>query len=621
MTTIQSHVEEIEHVASGGTSVRDQPVVQSWLRCLNDYKLDPSAPQRAYIVPHATLREHQEQAEELIRISRSGLSTLFDHVAEQNYVLLLSDARGVAVDYLGHPRMDRELRKAGLYLGAEWSESRAGTCAVGACMASREAVVIHQDDHFDPTHTGLSCTAAPIFDTLGDLAAVLDISQLCSPTAKTSQQLALNLVTATARRIELANLVARTRDEWVLRLSRLPDFLDIDPDAAISLDGSGRITGMTHGGFDALRRAVGMQVPATRALLGQPISRFFDLEIDDLPRYMRGRPAGERLLHANGEPLCFASAMSPAKPHARRAAAASQPLPGALSALSFGDAHMDAIQHRAARFGARSIAMLIQGETGTGKEMLARAIHESYGRRGAFIAVNCAAIPEHLIESELFGYVPNAFTGAAKSGKTGLIEAADGGTLFLDEIGDMPTALQSRLLRVLSEGEVTPVGGHKPRPVRLQVISATHRQLAELVAEGRFREDLYYRLNAATLRLPALRERQDFDALVNHLLRNICDRYDEEYRLEESACRILRQHDWPGNLRELRNALEVGCALCENHVVKAADLPADVRHGESRGSGLSIQLAACDGNVSELARRLGVNRSTVHRRLKREGSS
>lgn len=616
MTTTQSHVKEIEHVAGGGASARDQPVVQSWLRCLHDYNLDPAAAQRAYIVPHATLREHQEQAEELIRISRSGLSTLFEQVAEQNYVLLLSDARGVAVDYLGHPRMDRELRDAGLYLGAEWSESRAGTCAVGACMATREAVVIHQDDHFDPTHTSLSCTAAPIFDTLGDLAAVLDISQLRSPAAKTSQQLALNLVTATARRIELANLVARTRDEWVLRLSRLPDFLDIDPDAAISLDGAGCITGMTHGGFNALMRAVGRQIPATHALLGQPISCFFDLDINDLPRYMRGRPAGERLLHANGEPMFFASAMSPAKPHERRRSATPRRVPEPLSALSFGDAAMDAIQHRAARFGARSIAMLIQGETGSGKEVLARAIHDCARRKGAFIAVNCAAIPEHLIESELFGYVANAFTGAARSGKTGLIEAANDGTLFLDEIGDMPLALQSRLLRVLSEGEVTPVGGHRPTPVSLQLISATHRRLVDRVAEGRFREDLYYRLNAATLSLPALRDRQDFEALVDHLLDDICARYDQTYRLDDSARRLLRQHHWPGNLRELRNALEVSCALCENQIVKDIDLPPDVRGGEPRKSSLRSQLAACNGNVSELARRLGVNRSTVHRWLK-----
>lgn len=616
MTTIESHVREIERVASGAASARDRPVVQSWLRCLNDYKLDPATPQQAYIVPHSTLREHQDQAQELIRISRSGLSTLFDQVAEQNYVLLLSDARGVAVDYLGHPRLDRELRSAGLYLGAEWSESRAGTCAVGACLASREAVVIHQDDHFDPTHTSLTCTAAPIFDTLGDLAAVLDISQLCSPSSKTSQQLALHLVTATARRIELANLVARTRDEWVLRLSRLPDFLDIDPDAAISLDGAGLITGMTHGGFDAIRRAVGMELVATKTLIGRPISHFFDLDIDDLPRYMRGRPAGDRVLHANGEPLLFASAMSPAKPHRQPSAAVPQRVAPPLADLSSGDETMETVQYRAARFGARSIPMLIQGETGSGKEILARAIHDAGGRKGTFIAVNCAAIPEHLIESELFGYVPNAFTGAAKNGKTGLIEAANDGTLFLDEIGDMPLGLQSRLLRVLSEEEVTPVGAHKPRPVRLQLISATHRELGELVAAGRFREDLFYRLNAATLSLPALRDRHDFDILVDRLLAEISARYAAEYRLDDGACRTLRRHRWPGNLRELRNALEVGAALCAGRVIRASDLPDDI-HGRG-ASDLLAQLAACGGNVSELARRLGVNRSTVHRRLNRE---
>src|SRR5690606_29273367 len=164
------------------------------------------------------------------------------------------------------------------------------------------------------------------------------------------------------------------------------------------------------------------------------------------------------------------------------------------------------------------IPILIQGETGSGKEFLARAIHDSCGGSGNLVAVNCAAIPEHLIESELFGYTPGAFTGASQKGKRGLIEEANGGTLFLDEIGDMPLMPQSRLLRVLSENEVQPVGALKARAVRLRVLSASHRDLAVLVKEGRFRQDLYYRLNAATLALPPLRERQDLGWLIDQLL-------------------------------------------------------------------------------------------------------
>ncbi|MCW5707749.1 sigma-54-dependent Fis family transcriptional regulator [Shinella sp.] len=621
MVSTLSHIREIERVGMGAVSPRDAPVVKSWLRCLNDYKLDPTIAQEAYIVPELKLREHREQAEELIRIGRSGLEGLFNQVAGQNYVLLLSDARGVTVDFMGDPTFDNQLRKAGLYLGSEWSENRAGTCAVGACIVSGEPVIIHQDDHFDASHIGLTCTAAPVFDTLGDLTAVLDISQLRSPTAKASQQLALHLATSTARRIELANLMTRTRNDWVLRLARSPEFLDVDPDAAIALDGSGRITGMTHGGFGALARSMNMRGLATRDFLGLRISEVFDMDVDDLPRFMRGRPNGERLLRAKNGLVLFASAIAPAV--SLRAPNMPAPrLPRALRDLSRGDTAMERVQARAAKLAARDIPILIQGETGSGKEFLARAIHDSCGGGGNFVAVNCAAIPEHLIESELFGYTPGAFTGASQKGKRGLIEEANGGTLFLDEIGDMPLTLQSRLLRVLSENEVQPVGALKARPVRLRVLSASHRDLADLVKEGRFRQDLYYRLNAATLSLPALRERQDLGWLIDQLLARVEKENGETYRIDKAAQAALLAHAWPGNLRELSNALRVAAALSEGGVIDVDCLPDHLFAGpvaappDDDGE-LRQALSDCGNNVSALARKLGVNRSTIHRRLKR----
>lgn len=623
MVSTLSHIKEIERVAMGATSPRDAPVVQSWLRCLNDYRLDPAAAQEAYIVPETKLREHREQAEELIRIGRSGLEQLFGQVVEQNYVLLLSDARGVTVDFMGDPTFDNQLRKAGLYLGSEWSENRAGTCAVGACMVSGEPVIIHQDDHFDTSHIGLTCTAAPIFDTLGDLTAVLDISQLRSPTAKTSQQLALHLVASTARRIELANLMTRTRNDWVLRLARSPEFLDVDPDAAIALDGSGRITGMTHGGFGALARAMNMRGIATRQFIGQPIDRFFDIELDDLPQFMRGRPNGDRLLKAKSGLAVFASAIAPAAGVRRVPTADVSKGQSAFEGLSFGDPTMERLQARAAKLAGRDIPILIHGETGSGKEYLARAIHDSCGGGGKFVAVNCAAIPEQLMESELFGYAPGAFTGANQKGKRGLIEEADGGTLFLDEIGDMPLSLQSRLLRVLSENEVQPVGALKARPVRLRLLSASHRDLAELVALGQFRQDLYYRLNAVMLALPPLRERQDLHAMIDQLLHRVGRENAQFYRLDAEARKRLLDHDWPGNLRELSNVLRVAAALSEGGVIGMECLP-DALHRDAilpdRPQGdtdLRQALDECGNNISELARKLGVNRSTIHRRLKR----
>jgi transcriptional regulator of acetoin/glycerol metabolism len=554
------------------------------------------------------LREHREQSEELIRIGRTGLEALFRQVADQSYVLLLSDARGVTVEFMGDPTFDNQLRKAGLYLGSEWSEDRAGTCAVGACMVSGKPVIIHQDDHFDACHIGLTCTAAPIFDTFGDLSA--------------SQQLALHLVASTARRIELANLMTRAREDWVLRLARLPDFLDVDPDAAITIDGSGTITGMTHGGFGAVARGMNLSTISTKDFIGKPISSVFDIDIDQLPALMRGRPNGERLLRARNGLALFASAIAPVSSFRAPATSISVRLPAALRQLSFGDPAMEALQARAAKLADRHIPILIKGETGSGKEYLARAIHDSNAKPGPFIAVNCAAIPEQLIESELFGYVPGAFTGAMQKGKTGLIEAANGGTLFLDEIGDMPLALQSRLLRVLSESEIQPVGALKPKPVKFRLLSASHRDLAALAAEGRFREDLLYRLNAATLTLPSLRQRQDFDNLVDHLLRRIGEEEGETITLDRAARKVLAGYGWPGNLRELDNTLRVAAAIATDATITIDCLPEHFQAEIAMGNGrtdqqaLHRELDACGNNISALARKLGVNRSTIHRRLK-----
>jgi transcriptional regulator of acetoin/glycerol metabolism len=637
MAAEREHIREIERVLSGAASVRDDIVVTSWKRCVDTHRLDPARPTEAYIVPDTQLREHREQSERLIQIARSGLENLFKQVAGQNYVLLLADAKGVTVDFLGDPAFMDQLRKAGLYLGSEWSESRTGTCGVGSCIVTGHAMTIHQNDHFDTTHTPLSCTAAPIFDTSGQLTAVLDISLLRSPQPKVSQNLALHLVTASARRIELANLMAQMRSEWVLRFSRSPEFLDVDPEAAIALDGSGRILGMTHGGAQLLSEFVGGDWRSSGSPIGQPISRYLDVGIDDLPSLTRGRPTEERLVFGRDGSALFAHAIEP-QPLIGRLPAM-EIIPKSIRALSGGDAAMAAMQARAAKLAPTDIPILIQGETGTGKEYLARAIHESVSRAGPFVAVNCAAIPEHLIESELFGHMPGAFTGAASKGRKGLIETADDGTLFLDEIGDMPYALQSRLLRVIAEREVIPVGATRPKPVRIKVVSASHRDLRHLVAEGKFREDLYFRLNAATLTLPPLRERSDFEWLLNRLLAERARLAGREASLSPAARLMLIRHVWPGNIRELTNAIDLALALCDDCVIQPGDLPEFAHPRQTRArsalpatlavqhafsadeerANLEAALGATGWNISETARRLGVDRTTIHRRMKRLG--
>lgn len=618
------HVREVERARLGDTTTRDDYVIKSWRRCLTEYRLDPAARCEAVILPEGRFKEHRQQAEDLITIARSGLERLYSHVSGQDYVLLLADRQGIAVEYFGDPRHTSALRQAGLYLGADWAEGRAGTCAVGACIATGEALTIHQSDHFDLVHTPLSCTAAPIYDMLGNLSAVLDVSLLASPQEKTSQTLARHLVVGTARRIEMANLMAQTRRQWVLRFATAPAFLDVDPEGAIAIDDSGRITGMTHAAARLLAQAGGFSWREAGRIIGLPLPHFMNLSIDELPGLTRARPTNERVLSLCDGTHLFAHAIEPPpRPKRQFAPPPHHALPPtALQGLGGNTPEINALRSKAARLAATALPIHLCGETGTGKEFLARALHEASFVAGPFIALNCAAIPETLAEAELFGHAPGAFTGALAKGRKGLIEEANGGTLFLDEIGDMPLTLQARLLRVLAEQEIVPVGATSAKKVKFRVISASHRDLRVLIAEGRFREDLFYRLCAAKLTLPALRERGDFDWLLNRLLAR--HSHDRPLTLTDTARAMLYTHPWPGNLRELDNNIATAAALCENSEITPADLPEmslQPSGDQDARSQLHTALMACGGNISELARRQGVDRTTIHRRLRRLGLS
>ena len=270
--------------------------------------------------------------------------------------------------------------------------------------------------------------------------------------------------------------------------------------------------------------------------------------------------------------------MAPARSLAERQ------IPAPLAALSGGDPVLDRQIERAARLLNSPVSLLITGETGSGKEFFAKAVHSASERRARpFVAVNCAAIPETLIESELFGHLPGSFSGAGPKGKRGLIQEADGGTLFLDEIGDMPRSLQARLLRVLAEREVLPIGATRPVAVNIRVIAATHADLEALVREGRFRDDLYYRLNGAHLPLPPLRERRDLGWMIDRLLQHDLPRGHSAPQLGAEARAWLLAHRWPGNLRELRNVLDYARSVAGPGPIELSDLPDGLRAAAPRG--------------------------------------
>ena len=338
--------------------------LRSWRRCIDSHRLDPAHTSEAHIVTEGQLRAHREESEPLIHIARHALERLYQQLKGLDYVLLLADRHGVAVDFLGHEADKGDLRRAGLYLGAQWREDHSGTSAVGACLETGEALTVHQSDHFDFTHTGLSCTAAPIYDMRGELAAVLDLSLLRSPAERASQNLALNLVMAAARRVEQANLMAQSGQDWVVRLAQSPDFLDVDPDASISVDARGRIRAMTHAGARLLAAAAQLDWRQRKSLIGQPLERFFDVDLRHLSELRRNRPAQERIIRARDGSILFAHAMEPQRRTRRLQAQArpAQPLPAALQALDTGDAALQTLLRKAARLAPQELPVLVQGD-------------------------------------------------------------------------------------------------------------------------------------------------------------------------------------------------------------------------------------------------------------------
>ncbi|MGI9134863.1 MAG: sigma-54-dependent Fis family transcriptional regulator, partial [Rhodoferax sp.] len=466
-----------------------------------------------------------------------------------------------------------------------------------------------------------------------------------------------------AQKVEDANFIRHFGDKWILRLGADWALVDVSGECMLAFDADGRIAGANSGARHMLTATTD---DATRiALVGAHLSNVFKANMDDIWRVARSGTTSDRtVLSTRSHELFYAMATPPR--HALSKAPRSPVQPGealqpvptcpALDRLAGDDKTMQRLIDQAKRLVNKKLNILLHGETGTGKELMARALHDSSHRnRGAFVAVNCASIPESLIESELFGYTPGSFTGGRAKGSRGLILQSGGGTLFLDEVGDMPLHLQTRLLRVLSEHEVMPLGAQTPLPVDLTVVAASHRDLRRLIAEGVFREDLYYRLCGATLHLPPLRMRSDKGFVIAHVLQQEGQQMGLQAHITEEALRVLADFPWPGNIRQLRNALRFALAVCDNGQIDVGHLPQELQSEEpwsgaepasapqavragisawpakhtptpalTAGSSnseqarrLSDSLRHHHWNVSSTARDLGISRATVYRQMER----
>jgi len=655
-TTVTRHVGDVldflrgrNGSSPGSLTTLNTAIAGSWRRCAIDYSLDPGQQHYApLLIDAATLSERRAQHADLLRIASAEIDWLYEHIAESGYALVLTDADGIVL----YEKMDSSLadvfRGAGLMNGADWSERQQGTNGIGTCIAENRPVIVHREEHFRACHIGLSCSGAPIRDPAGALVAVLDASTLNPRDTRSSLAHTMALVSLSAQVIERCLFLQRFQHDVVFRFHARPEFVNLQHSGAIALARDATIIAVDEIGLRLLR------AKSRADLIGRRIDEVFAISAEELIAPARCiqtalRPVRDILLGRNFFLSLDQDTSGTRSPVAISAPPSSQsvlqltpPAPRksslTLTELAGQDPKMLRNVRCAERIASARVPVMIQGPTGAGKEVFARAIHAASDRADKpFVALNCAAIPESLIESELFGYASGAFTGARKGGMKGKILQSSGGTLFLDEIGDMELSLQTRLLRVLEEQEVMPLGTETVLKVDLRVICASHQDLRAMIVRGQFREDLYYRLNGITIELPPLAQRTDKERLIREILAAE-SRDGRPAAIEMEAFQLLLHYSWPGNVRELRNVIRTALAICDGGVIRPEDLPSELRRCaaapapisgdtfESPVSSLSHErdrieqcIHECAGNMSRAAERLGMSRNTLYRHCKRLG--
>ncbi|MDN3221642.1 sigma-54-dependent Fis family transcriptional regulator [Pseudomonas nunensis] len=602
----------------------DAIIQDSWSRCrafgLNHHSV-PTFDQ----LPADGIAQLLESQHSLVQTTHQEVLPYYENIlSNSNCLIMLADNQGQVLTSWGTQRFIEPSLTRGFSAGASWMERCSGTNAIGTALACEQAVHIEHDEHFLKANRFMTGSAAPIFDAERKVIAVLDVSSdSYLPPSHT-----LGMVKMMSQTVENRLILNLFHGQhFQLTFNTGLNNLDSQWAGLLIFDETGQV-------LSANRRADN--------LLGISLSRvsvdsLFKVSLLELLNQPDGLPFA---LQASGRNRfqCLLKRPKQAPIQARlfsetRSAEPSVATPTAISlnTLHFGDSRVEKAVRQAERLLEKDIPLLIHGETGVGKEVFVKALHQASSRsKQPFIAVNCAAIPAELVESELFGYEKGAFTGANQKGSIGLIRKADKGTLFLDEIGDMPLPTQARLLRVLQERCVQPVGSSELFPVDIRIISATNRSLREQVQLGRFREDLYYRIGGLTLELPPLRERSDKQALFKRLWEQ--HREPSQWAgLSREVMELFSRHPWPGNLRQVSSVMQVALAMAEEQPVKPEHLPDDffvdlemepVEPAEplavdlNDAQDLNRLLQAAGGNISHLARRLGVSRNTLYKRLR-----
>jgi transcriptional regulator of acetoin/glycerol metabolism len=622
-------------------------IARSWTRVRDLYRVDPALRRAPLDAGGEVLRRRGE--DETFELARPVLAQLSARLGETGHALALLDAEGRVLSIGGDPHVVARLAELNLTPGASWREEVAGTNGAGTALAERRPVEVFASEHFVEAWHPWASAAAPIVAPGGELVGLV---QITGPWDTREPQGVVAAVAIAAAVEERLRARAELRDELVrhaLRAARSSG------DGVVAVDARGRVLAAN----DAARRRLafeGGELPrATRerivaALHGAEATREEELTVewagagDERRRVVcsvvahERRPIGALLLAA-----APAGARAPRGAARQRLAARY-----GFEAILGGSARLRTALDLAEVAARNDLPVVLHGESGTGKELFAHGIHAGGARADEpFVALNCGAIPAALVEAELFGYEPGTFTGAQREGKAGRFEEADGGTLFLDEISELPPQAQTALLRVLQESEVVRLGGSAPRHVDVRVVAATNRRLYDQVEGGRFRQDLYFRLNVLHVDIPPLRDRsEDVPLLARAFLREAEERMGRAgLELSEESKALLLAHPWPGNVRELRNVIMRAAAVASSARIGPADLrlgpvrpgatparpaapppaverPPEPLAAEGEGPEREELVAALDAsgwNIARTAASLGVSRMTLYRRLRKFG--
>ncbi len=626
----QARLQLVEHGICPASGI-DSQVVRSWQRSLSA-GLSPIG--RIDCTDNLTgvnLQRARNTNHDLIRHSEPVMDFLFERVRHSNSMVILADSRGVLMHTLGDLEFLNKAERVALMSGASWAENQRGTNAIGTALAEAHEVEIHGAEHYLDRNGFLTCAAAPILSAQGQLLGILDISG----DHRSRHSHTLGLVSTAAQMIETSLVMSSCKHQTLVKVHPRAEGIGSVGQGVLVFSEDGWLVGANRNGLSLLQLTFA-------DIAGISWAHLFDEPMNQTLADPTRNFGGSMLLHTqHGAPL-YAQVQSNNKvPHSTviksKLEGSDVVVSDALTKLDTGDAQWRMAADRARKVFDKGIPLLVTGESGVGKELFAQAVHQCSERRNKpFVAVNCAAFPEHLVEAELFGYMPGAFTGASRQGSKGRIREANGGTLFLDEIGDMPLSLQTRLLRVLQERQVIPLGCGTAHDVDFNLICATHQNLPQAVELGQFRTDLFYRINGLNLRLPALRERTDYAALCQRMLKELSPH--ASLIIAPELMNAMLGFHWPGNLRQMSHVLrtavalldaneyqinwmhlpdDVSLALQRNHLLMPVDAPAQNLH-ELSLKAIQLALENTRGNVSAAARQLGISRQTLYRKLQQD---